>query len=483
MAISQQTTEGVLSPRFRALAMGLVTLVAAAAFSRLGVSTALPSAAHELGGMALYGWVFTAFTLANIVGLAVAGPVFDRFGIVKPLAVGTASFVGGLLVSSLAPTMSWIVLGRVFQGLGSGALSVAAYSAIGRGFPEDIRPRMLALNASAFTIPSVVGPIVAGLIAENFTWRWVFGILVPLAPLAAYLVRGPLARIDSPSASVPVSARTAGDSRSRRRAVLGSMWGGLALSVGLGAAVLAPNLPVQWALPTLGIGLAIAYPGVRRTLPAGTLTARRGLPANVVFAAALSMAFFTADLFIPLALTSVRGISVTLAGTVLTAGIIGWTAGAYIPERLLKAGMSTGHVARHGALLLIAGLAVISAVVLTAMPVVIAAAGWIIAGLGAGLGFTTNSIAVLDDAAGTAGRASSQMELGNQTGIAVGTGLAGALIGAVGGTAGLSGVFSVAAIGALLALLASSRFAQPAHRNSASSAQGTFTHGKGDRNR
>ena len=52
---------------------------------------------------------------------------------------------------------------------------------------------------------------------------------------------------------------------------------------------------------------------VRRVLPAGTLTARRGLPANVVFAAALSMAFFTADLFIPLALTSVRGISATLA--------------------------------------------------------------------------------------------------------------------------------------------------------------------------
>ena len=68
-----------------------------------------------------------AFTLANIVGLAVAGPVFDRFGIVRPLAVGTVSFAGGLLISSLAPTMSVIVLGRVFQGLGAGALSVAAY--------------------------------------------------------------------------------------------------------------------------------------------------------------------------------------------------------------------------------------------------------------------------------------------------------------------------------------------------------------------
>lgn len=461
MQRESSTTEGVLSPRFRALAVGLVTLVAAAAFSRLGVSTALPAAAEELGGLALYGWVFTAFTLANIVGLAIAGPVFDRFGIVRPLAVGTASFAGGLLISSLAPTMSVIVLGRVFQGLGSGALSVAAYSAIGKGFPDDIRPRMLALNASAFTIPSLVGPVLAGLIAENLTWRWVFGILLPLAPLAAFLARRPLGRIDRQATQTDQPSHAAAKSR---RTLLWGLGGGLALSIGLGAVLITPNLPVQWALLALALGLPFAYLGIRRVLPAGTLTARRGLPANVVFAAALSMAFFTADLFIPLALTSVRGISATLAGTVLTAGIIGWTTGAYIPDRLLKSGMTKGTLARLGALLVIAGLAVITAVVLTTTPVLIAAAGWIIAGLGAGIGFTTNSIAVLDDAAGTVGRASSQMELGNQAGIAIGTGLAGALVGAVGATAaGVSGALTVAGGGAALALLASTKFAHPSH--------------------
>lgn len=81
----------------------------------------------------------------------------------------------------------------------------------------------------------------------------------------------------------------------------------------------------------------------------------------------------------------------------------------------------------------------IGAVILTTVPVPVAAVGWIIAGLGAGLGFTINSIAVLDDAAGTVGRASSQMELGNQAGIAIGTGLAGALVATMGATAaGLS---------------------------------------------
>lgn len=89
--------------------------------------------------------------------------------------------------------------------------------------------------------------------------------------------------------------------------------------------------------------------------------------------------------------------------------------------------------------------------------------GWILAGLGAGMGFTTNSIAVLDDAAGGVERASSQMELGNHAGIAVGTGLAGALVGAAGATAaGLTAVFTVAAAGALLALVIPGRFT-PVH--------------------
>ena len=94
-----------------------------------------------------------------------------------------------------------------------------------------------------------------------------------------------------------------------------------------------------------------------------------------------------------------------------------------------------GGIARLGAILVIAGLTVIGAVILTTVPVPVAAVGWIIAGLGAGLGFTINSIAVLDDAAGTVGRASSQMELGNQAGIAIGTGLAGALVATMGATA------------------------------------------------
>jgi MFS family permease len=457
-AVSERpgVASGVLAPRLRALTIALVVMVAAAAFSRLGVSTALPSVSAELDGVAWYGWVFTVFTLTNILGLSVAGPVFDRFGLMRPLWVGTASFAAGLLVAAFAPSMPVVVLGRAFQGLGAGALSVAAYSAIAKGFPDRLRPAMLALNASAFTIPSLTGPVLAGLVAENLTWRLVFGILVPFVPAAALLARRPLGRLDAAQSSNRATRWTGDDRRPVRRALRG----GLALSMGLGGVLVAARLPVLWGAVAVLAGGVLVVIGTRRLLPAGTFALRRGVAANVVFAAALSCCFFTVDLFVPLALTSVRGISATEAGLVLTAGIIGWTAGAFVPDRLARSGFGLRAIAQIGTLIVVAGLAVMAAVILSTWPVVLAGAGWVIAGLGAGVAFTTNSIAVLRDApTESAGRASSQMELGNQAGIAIGTGLAGTLIGTLGATAtGLGAVFIVAAAGGVLALAAASRF-------------------------
>ena len=72
--------DGVLAPRRRALTIGLVLLVTLIAFELLAVSTVMPEVAADLQGIALYGWVFSAFFLANLVGITVAGSVLDRGG-------------------------------------------------------------------------------------------------------------------------------------------------------------------------------------------------------------------------------------------------------------------------------------------------------------------------------------------------------------------------------------------------------------------
>lgn len=459
--------EQLFGRRLRGLVIGLLTVVAAAAFSRLGVSTALPAIAADLDGMALYGWVFTAFTLASLVGLAIAGPLTDRYGTYRPFLVGTVLFSGGLLISSVAPAMWVVVLGRTLEGFAAGMIAVATYATIGTGLPERLRPRMLALNASAFTIPALIGPVLAGFVAEHLTWRWVFAVIVPLAPLAAIIVRNTLVGLSHASRPCDVMAREARSSTALAtgpagQSLVSKLVGGAALSVGLGAILLAPTLAGVGAWFGLAVGVPLAIVGIRSTLPSGTLRLRRGLPSNVVFGAALTIAFFTADLYIPLALTTERGISAALAGGVLASGIIGWTVAAHLPERLLRSGWSAARIAALGVVLLIVGLGMFAVVTFTDLPIVCAAAAWIVAGAGAGIAFTTNSITILSSHEGEAGGRSSQMELGNYAGMAIGTGAAGALIALVDASpAGLAGIFAVSIAGAIAALGLTSRFARP----------------------
>ncbi|WP_187358372.1 MFS transporter [Microbacterium testaceum] len=444
---------GLLSARYRALVIGLVVLVATSAFSRLGISTALPSAAAELDGQALYGAVLSTFTVANIVGLCLAGPMFDRFGIVKPLVVGVAFFAGGLLVATLAPSMAQLVAGRGLQGFGAGALSIASYTAIAQGIPAERRPAMLAVNASAFTIPSMVGPVAAGALTDAASWRVVFALLVPLAPLALLLARTPLRRIDADAGR---SSDTAPRLTVSRKTLLGCLtFGG-----GVVAILLTPAVGAGAAWGVLAAGLVVSLIGLSRLMPRGTLRLRRGLPAHMTFAIGLSLAFFTTDLYLPLALTDLIGVSSGLAGAALTAGVIGWTGGAYVPAAVRRFGAAPSVLGVCSAVLVLLGMTGIALTILLDLPFFLILISWAVAGCGAGVGFTSNAAAVLDLSASEPGKASSQMEVGNQAGIAIGTGVAGVIVAAAGVTGiTMAQTLLVGAVGGAVALVAALRFA------------------------
>ena len=104
------------------LTVGLVLTVTLVAFEALAVSTVMPIVADELGGLELYGWVFTAFFLGSLIGIVVVGGVIDRGGLGAPFAVGLGLFAIGLLVGGLAPSMEVLVAARFLQGLGAGTV-------------------------------------------------------------------------------------------------------------------------------------------------------------------------------------------------------------------------------------------------------------------------------------------------------------------------------------------------------------------------
>src|SRR4029078_8906434 len=95
--------------RWRGLTVGLVLNVTFVAFEALAVATIMPLVADDLGGIELSGWFFSAFLLANLVGIVVAGEFADRFGAAIPFGAGLALFAVGLLIGGLAPSMPVLV--------------------------------------------------------------------------------------------------------------------------------------------------------------------------------------------------------------------------------------------------------------------------------------------------------------------------------------------------------------------------------------
>src|SRR3990172_12274810 len=147
---SAPTNDGLWSAHRRALTIGLVLTITLVAFEALAVSTVMPTVARELGGIELYGWVFSAFFLGSLIGIVVVGGAIDRRGLALPFALGLGVFAIGLLVGGLAPSMPVLVGARFVQGLGAGTIPPIAYVAIGRSLPEPLRPRMFATMSTAW---------------------------------------------------------------------------------------------------------------------------------------------------------------------------------------------------------------------------------------------------------------------------------------------------------------------------------------------
>jgi len=141
--------EGVWSPRLRQLTLGLILITLGPAFEGLAVATILPRIVANLGGLSFYGWSFSAYMLATLVGIILAGDEADRRGPALPFIIGVALFVLGLVMAGFASSMIMFVLSRGVQGFGAGIIVSVAYVCIGRGYPEEVKTRMLAVLSSA----------------------------------------------------------------------------------------------------------------------------------------------------------------------------------------------------------------------------------------------------------------------------------------------------------------------------------------------
>ena len=436
--------DGLWAPERRLLTAGLVMTITFVAAEALAVVTVMPVVARDLGGIRLYGWVFSAFMLGSLIGIVGAGRSADRDGPARPYIAGLVLFGSGLLVAGLAPSMEVLVLGRALQGLGAGAIPAVAYVAIGRSLPDHLRPRMMAVLSTAWVVPGLVGPALSAAVEEQASWRWVFLGLLPLVSISGPIAIPALVRLGPPKATHEAEHRMIDGTRAA--AGTGLVLGGLTSTNVLLAAAL------------IGLGFAVGFPALRRLLPVGTLVARQGLPATILSRGLLTFAFFGADAFVTLAITTVRHETTTFAGAAVTGATLSWTVGSWIQNHLSRAWQGR-RLFRVGLALILAGIAGMASVLRADVPVGAAIAAWAVAGLGMGIAYAPLSLMMLRVAPpGREGWASASLNLSDVLGIAIGVGLGGAAVAAADEIAtGVAVAFALAAASAISGLALSGR--------------------------
>jgi MFS family permease len=424
------------------MTIGLLILEALIAIEIMIVAAILPQVERELEGLALYGWVYTSLTLASIGAVPIAGRMTDRIGPSPVLSVAIGFYVVGLVMAATAPTMLVLVVARFVQGIGGGGLYVVSLASVAKTYPERIRPRVMALLASMWILPGLLGPSIGAIITETIGWRWAFIAPLPVILLGVALVTPALRGVEvgGEASRLPVAAT-------------------LVLMVGAGLFLGGLTSYSVWGIPFVVVGLAVTIPALRRITPAGTLVARRGLPAAAAGAFLASAAFFAIDGFVTLMLTETRGLSIGAAGVVLTLSALAWALGSWWQSRTVQRLGARRLTAFGGVLIAIGGTVV--ALGLLDVPLAVPYLGWSIGSVGMGIVFPTIPLSVMGIA--TEGREAdelSSMILMDYFGVGVGAGLAGVWValadaGTLSLEAGLAGAFGVGIVAAIvLALIA-----------------------------
>ncbi len=448
---------GLMAPQRRALTVGLVLTITFVASEALAVVTVMPVVARDLGGLRLYGWVFSGFMLGSVIGIVAAGREADRRGPAVPFVAGVVLFGAGLALAGLAPSMGVLVAGRVLQGVGAGAVPSVAYAAIGRSLPETLRPRMMAVLSTAWVAPGLAGPAVSAEVARLFGWRWVFLGLLPIVAVAGTIAVPALIRLGPPASSGAEEHRMIDGFRTAAGATL--ILAGLTLAAGSGAG---PGRlgAILGGVALIAAGAAAGLPALRRLVPPGTLTARPGLPATILSRGLLTFTFFGADAYVTLAVTAVRHRTPVVAGIAVTGATLAWTAGAWIQARLSDS-WEGRRLVRTGLVIVLAGIAGMVLVLLPGVPVAEGLAAWTVAGLGIGLAYAPISLMMLQKAPpGQEGRASASLNLADVLGTAIGIGVGGAAVAATAGhdlRLGIMAAFCAAAAVGLVALAVTRR--------------------------
>ena len=370
-------------PRFdprrrRAVTLALVLVTALASFESTVVSTAMPTIIGDLGGLALYAWVFSVYLLTATIGMPVYGRLADIYGRRRLLLAAIGLFLAGALACAFARSMPQLIAARALQGFGAAGLVPVSLIVAADIYSIEERARVQGLFSSIWGFASLVGPLLGAFLTVHFGWRSIFTINVPLGAIAFFLVA---TRLVESRATLPDPVDVAG-AAALAVAVSLLLLGVLRLPGG-GAAGGATRL----LLLAGGAAALVAFARLqtRRAHPLvpPSLFRRWETASPYLGGIILGTTIFGVDTFVPLFVQGARGGTAGAAGAVITPLIFFWATSAAAAGRLiLRFGFR--RTTRFGASLVLVGLGGLLAAALAN-----AGVGWISAAcavVGAGLG-------------------------------------------------------------------------------------------------
>ncbi|MBM7367000.1 MDR family MFS transporter [Gordonia hydrophobica] len=311
---SGDTAQGTDRRSVTLLFIGLMITMLLASLNQTVLSTALPTIVGELHGVDQMTWVITAYILASTIVMPVYGKISDLLGRKPVLLSAIAIFLAGSVVGALAGNISWLIFGRVLQGLGGGGLMILSQAAIADVVPARERGRYMGFMGAVFAVSSVAGPLLGGWLTEGPGWRWAFWGNLPLGALAiaatiAFLKLPKVEQTIKPRMDYLGMALIAGATTAL---VLVCTWGGHTY----------PWLSSQ--IITLGVAavvLAIAFVAVEKRaenpiMPMG-LFADRNFNLTTVANLMIGVAMFGALGYMPTYIQMVTGVSATVAGLLM----------------------------------------------------------------------------------------------------------------------------------------------------------------------
>ena len=168
--------------------IGIIISTFGISIMQLILATAMPSIVLEIGGEALYGWVFSSYMLSSLLTIPIFSKLADLFGKKKFYLLGISLFAVGTLVGALAPNMELLIVARIIQGLGAGMMTPVSIALISELYPPEKRGGMIGAFSFVQLIANLISPILGSLITKQLGWHWIFYIALCLVLIALVFI-------------------------------------------------------------------------------------------------------------------------------------------------------------------------------------------------------------------------------------------------------------------------------------------------------